>query len=162
MKISNLLRRIKALKGELAELTTKLVQSFSWIDDDKPDYDFKELVKIYGDTKNQLIKAKTDVAILNANRKISFKGNEITLTAAVHQLQELKDEIAFYTGIQPNNRKEKRVGYEYDENSNRKQVVTEINHYSALTVQERDNKLKSLREDFAELNNLVECENNKE
>jgi len=161
MNISTALRRIKALKGEIARITGLIQVSNTWRADDTPAYNAAELLQQRGELISELVSLKTKLADANSSTtiKVTMQGKEVPmlLITAIHFLEEWKGEISMLEGLMvaPSN--------DYFETENvftgENYVTQKVVHHCVITTRERDEKVKNLRERFAALNDIVEAAN---
>lgn len=163
MTVARALRRIKHLKGQSSTLAGRAQQSTVWVDEDKPTFDFAEVVKERETVREELVKLKAAVARANTTTKVEFEGQARTIQELVFLMAELKAEVGFYVHLEVHKDREdvREVrNLEWDEaTGERKMVKRAEHHYSALTELERVKKVDGLRERIAKLNDLLE-ENN--
>jgi hypothetical protein len=160
LTISQSLRRIKRVKGKIAEYKTRAVQSVSHVKDKKPTFDFKAVREQLAAAKEELIGLESAVAVANAARTVTFEGREMRLAEAIRRLQELKDEMSWLPQLNLREGVERTSEFEWDESKGvQVRVVREITHVSHLSEVERVAELDMLRDRFEALNGLVESAN---
>jgi len=156
--IAQALRRIKKLKGQIAEHSTRAQQGVSYVQGKTPAFRFAEAVNALRTARQEMLDLEARVALANAKKTVTNAlGNKITLAQAIRQLQEWKGDIAFLRRL--NLRSE--IVREREQNWDEEQMkhitrVMEVAYVSDLTEQERDVQIKSFQDAFEDLNNLVE------
>lgn len=162
MTISQGLRLIKKLKGEIAELTARATQSVSYDEKSPPVYDYDEVSKERDDTILKMVMVEGEVAKANATKTITDPSTKkpITLALAIRILQEMKGQIAFLKSLAIKEGKETKKEREWDEDEGKTLLkTTETVWITKLKVKDRDNKMKNLKDQFDALNNEVERAN---
>ena len=160
MTIASALRRIKNIKGQIAEHKSRSELGVSYTLDKVPSFRFKEEVDKYIAATNELLDLESKVAIANANTLILDGGEDITLAEAIRTLQEIKGMIAFYRDLNLKSGLEKNRVRDWDEEENKSiSRVEEITYICDLSEIERDAKIRSLQNHFEVLNNSVEDKN---
>jgi hypothetical protein len=160
MTISQALRRIKKLKGEIAEHSSHATSSSSWTTETPATYNFQTEVEAMQACKCEMVGLESRVAVANANTTVAVDGQTITLSSLIRTLQEIKGEIAFYKGLNLRCGVEKKRENEWDDTSVRMVTKThEVVHAAALTEQQRNEICKKLQDKFEDLNNKLENAN---
>lgn len=164
ISLSQLLRRIAALKFDLTTWTTRLPNSAKYVKDSSRAYTYEEIVANIERIKKELIAAKTAQAIVNATTIIKYHDTSvgsdtvsITIAEAVLRLAELKDTITLYSKLVTGHSPSEIVQTQAYVNGAYVMVPTE--YICVCTTRERDNILTDLRERFAALNAAVEAAN---
>jgi hypothetical protein len=160
LTIAQGLRRIKKLKGELAEHTTRAQAGVSYLSTTVPAFRYTEEKALMQACKNEMVDLESRIAIANATVKVKFNGNEVLLARAIRELQEVKGEIAFLKGLNLRTETIREKEQEYDED--REKFVsryTEKVFLSDLSEKERDQQVKVLMDKFEQLNNVLEDAN---
>lgn len=165
--ISQALRKIKKIKGEIAALTSRAQVSNSYLQEAPPVYSFTETNAELEKLKLELTKLDAAIAMANATTEVTLRdgivpGNKCSLFYCIRFLQELKGSIQFYKTL--NTREGSFQEYEstYDENTGRHvQTKKTIVYVATLAEKARDLKVKELEDLFEEVNNVVETANHR-
>jgi hypothetical protein len=160
MTIAQALRRIKKLKGQIAEHQQRAQFGVSYDASKKPAFPFKEAVTAMFAIQDEMVQLESRVAIANASATVKDGSVEMPMALAIRTLQELKGRIAFLKGLHLRSETVKERLTEWD-NIEMKNIsrVTETTFVSDLTEQDRDSQVKSLQDRFEALNNAVEDAN---
>jgi hypothetical protein len=161
MNISQALRRIAVIKGQLAMVTMRFASAVTWIDDAVPTYALDECDMSWGRLVSEQTALEAAVAIANANTKITFRDKQYTLAFTVKQLAVFKSKIALLRTLNCQPARE-RVDIVRDNeylNGNYVTVTHEKKIHCAFTERERDLSVEKAQADFDELNALVEAAN---
>lgn len=171
MTISQGLRTLKRLRGELAVAQQRVQKSSSWQKGKEPEYKFQESWDEYERLSGEV--AHLHARILRANATtlvvdvVAEKsevvpggptlsvGEEITLSEATLRIAELKGMIALLSGVNlQRGEVEREPTYDYRTGSHLAQqpIVFE----SALLERERDERVKQLRGRLERLNDALE------
>jgi hypothetical protein len=161
MNISQALRRISVIKGQLATTATRFASSVTWIDDAKPTYSLAECDVAWARLVGEQTSLEAAVAIANATNKITYRGQEFTLAFAVKQLAVFKAKIALLRTLNCQATAERTDVTRDTEyvNGNYVTVTREKKVHCAFTERERDTSVQVAQTDFDELNALVEAAN---
>lgn len=160
MTISQALRRIKKLKGIIAENTQRASQSVSYTQDKVPAFRFEDCRFLMQESTSEMIMLESRVAVANAANTITAKGVIMPLCTAIRLLQELKGQIAFLKSLHLRSEVVKSRELDWDESLEKNVYRTvETVFVSDLSEKERDEKIKSLQDEFENLNNAVENAN---
>lgn len=163
MNISTALRRVKKLKGDLAELLERAKTGVSYKQNDPPAFKFDECIAKAKTTRKELVTLQARIAKTNAVNMISFQGENITLGHAVLLLKEFKGQLAWYSelkGIVRNQPVTSQDETQYDYETEKR--VTRVVHYNcALPEAKRAEAAEAIKADFDELNNIVEDMNHR-
>jgi hypothetical protein len=156
--IAQALRRIKKLKGQIAEHTTRAQQGVSYVQGKIPVFRFTEALAALDASRSEMLDLESRVAVANAKKMITFvDGSKSTLALAVRQLQELKGAIAFFRGLTLRSETVREREQTWDEDAMKHiNRVNEVTYVSDLTEQDRDAQVKDLQDEFEVLNNAVE------
>lgn len=162
MTIAQALRRIKKLKGQIAEHTQRAQQNVSYEKDKVPAFRFRGEIAARTLAQDELLDLQARVAVANAKSTVVENGRSLTHAEAVRVLQELKGEIVFLKGLSLRDEVVKSRDQDYDEVKgtyvSRMVETTWVSDYSEL---ERDRQVRALQDRFEELNNTVENHNHK-
>lgn len=160
MTIAQALRRIKKLKGIIAENEHRAKSGVSYESTKIPAFDFKEAMEKMFATQDEMVQLEARVAIANATASVQDGSNGIVLAVAVRTLQELKGRIAFLKGLSLRSETVKDRQTEWDDNEMKHiSRVTETVYISDLSEKDRDAEVKKLQDRFEALNNSVEDSN---
>jgi len=161
MTIAQALRRIKKLKGQIAESQQRATAGVSYDQTNVPVFRYRESVDTMFTVQDEMVALESRVAIANAtNSVITPDDKSITLALAVRTLQEYKGRIAFLKGLHLRNETIKERTNDWDDNEMKHIArVTETTFISDLSEQDRDKEIKSLQNRFEALNNSVENAN---
>lgn len=99
MTISQALRHIKKVKGQLSENLSRAQANISHKESAIPAFQFSACMEKADAARKQLVDLEARVAVTNATTKIVHDGKPMTLVRAVRQLQELKARIAWLRGL---------------------------------------------------------------
>lgn len=156
--IAQALRRIKKLKGTIAEQSTRAQQSVSFIQGKVPAFRFATAVSQLNEARRELLDLEARVAVANAKKTVvNSSGDKVVLALAIRQLQELKGQIAFLRSL--NLRSETVREREQNWDDEQLKHITRINevvYVSDLSEADRDREVKLLQDQFETLNNVVE------
>mgnify|MGYP001617930313 CR=1 FL=1 len=95
--LSDALRRIKALKGDIARWSALYPTSNVWAEDQpKPAYEAAEIEKNLADLVKELVKLKTALALANSTATLA---DGMPLAEAIYRLAESKALQATLTGL---------------------------------------------------------------
>jgi len=156
------LRRIKKIKNQISELSDRAQMSVSYSEKNVPTFDFDEEVKKLDSKKRTLVKLEAAVAVANATNSITFKKELVTLAEAIRRLQELKDDISFYQRLPIFEGVRQEREHCYDEvNGNSYVKTVDIKWLSKLSEKERIEKIDALKNEFEDLNNILESANHR-
>ena len=158
--LSDALRRIKAVKGDIARWSALFPASNVWAEDQpRPAYVLAEVEGNLHTLTAQLVTLKTALTIANSTCTITFDDRQLTLAEACYRLAENKSRQTVYAGLITASEKESMIDRRvYDEAS--KIVNVKVKQHSPVTTREKDAALKALRDEFAVLNSLLERANN--
>lgn len=160
--IAQALRRVKKLKGQIAEHTLRAAQSVSYEKGKTPAFRFETEVTALRAAQTEMLDLQSRVAVANAKATVKDGDNTITHAEAIRRLQEMKGEIAFLKSLLIRNETIKTRDQEYDEASGRYVNRTvETTFVSDLSEQDRDQQVRALQDRFEALNNVVEDHNHK-
>lgn len=156
--IAQALRRVKKLKGQIAEYSTRAQQGVSYLSTKVPAFRFAEAMVALKAARAEMLDLESRVVIANAKKTLTISdGRKVTLALAVRQLQELKGEIAFLRGLtfRSETVREREIEWNDDQMKNLTRF-TEVTYQSDLTEQDRAAQIQVLQDAFEDLNNLVE------
>lgn len=154
------LRRVRKLKGRLAELVQRANGSVSYTSDNKPAFDFAETRSEIARQRAELVRIESGIARANASAFIVWEDKRVPLACAIRTLTEIKAEIAEIRGLRLRCDTERHVENEWDEAANRYATrVREVVWVSAMSEPDRVKLLSELADRFERLNDLVETAN---
>lgn len=161
MLVSQALRRLAALKGELKELEARGTAAVSYQKDSPPAYAWGEVFESQGKVRMELAHLKAKLAKTNALTQFEFEGKSISLTEAVIQLGELKATIKWLKdlSVKPQATTVEK-SHDYDPDT-MKRVVNNIEWKCDFPEKERGDRVAKFQKQFASLNDAVEAVNNK-
>lgn len=160
MTIAQALRRVKKLKGLVAESEQRAKASVSYDVSKVPSFRFQDSFdKMYA-YQTEMVTLQARVAIANAGALVKDGDLTISMALAIRLLDELKGRIVFLKGLSLRDESIKDRQSEWDDAENKHIYrVVETVFKSDLTEQDRDLKIKALQDHFEVLNNAVEDAN---
>lgn len=161
--ISMGLRRIKTLKGKMAELSVRAAACVSYTQDKAPTFDFDECSVAMEKVREELLRLESSVARANALTEIEISsGRKVTLTEAIRRLQELKGQIDWLKKLPIRDGSEEAYEPDYDEETGRSiRRKVKIVWITKLSEKSRVQKVDALKDEFERLNTLVESANHR-
>ena len=160
--IAQALRRIKKLKGQIAESTQRAQASVSYEKTKVPAFRFQEQVAVIKAAQTELVDLQSRVAVANAKATVPDGSDTITHAEAIRRLQELKGEIVFLQRLSLRNDTVRTREQEYDDVTSKYVInVIETVWVSDLSEKDRDTQVKTLQDRFEVLNNTLEDRNHK-
>lgn len=160
LTISQALRRIKKLKGELAEYTTLAHDSVSYQVNREPAFKFSECMEKAQVARGELLILQSRLAITNAQTTVKYDGKEMTLSQATRQLEEYKGQIKFIEGL-PVRDHEKTYEDTFEYNDAMQRIKTSHEFRCELPKAKQVEAVRSFKEKFDALNDAVENTNNR-
>ena len=160
LTISQALRRIKKLKGELAVHLTRAASSNTFKAGEDPAFRFGPMMELAHTAREELIRLETQVACTNAQTMIG-KDSPITLTEATKRLRELKSQLSWYESLNCREQTEttsKEVDYDHDGPG--RHYVTTV-WLCDMPVAKKATRVTELQESFDRLNDAVETANHR-
>jgi len=161
MNIAQALRKVRKLKGQMAELTTRAASVVSHNEKNAPDFDFLKIRAELDRVRDQLVLHQAAIAIANAVTMITVGEREMTLAEAIRRLHEIRAEKAWLSGLALRYGEEESFDYEYDGDGRSVRVKTVDVWISAMKEPERVEQLARLQDRFDELNDAVEAANHR-
>lgn len=158
MTISQALRRIKKLKGQLADHLARAQAGVSFRVDSPPAFAFAASVERANAVRDELLGLESRLAVTNANTSFDFDGRKVSLASAVRLLQELKGQIAWYKAL-PVRAREDTSEESWSYNDEGKHVRTQIAWKCSLPEEKRAAVSEGLQDHFDRLNDAVERAN---
>jgi len=157
--ISQALRRIKKIKGQLAEHRSRANAAVTHLAEQTPAFSFEAETSVAAKAVNEMLRLQTAVAVANALTTVEIDGHKVPLAFVVRQLRELTGEIAWLKSL-PVKAQDKTVESEQEHNGER--YVTVAKTYAChLPEAKRAELIKSRQTLFDQLNDLVETTNHK-
>lgn len=157
MTVAQALRRIKKIKGQIAEHEQRAKLGVSYDQSKVPAFRFQEAFGAMLQLQDEVVALEARVAVANATATVQDGDNTISVALAIRTLQELKGRLAFLKGLNLRNEVVKDRSNDWDD-VEMKHIsrVTETTFVSDLSEKERDQKVKALQDRFEVLNNAVE------
>ena len=160
MTISQCLRRVSKLKGELKELMGRASLGVQYSEDAPPAFAFWESLAQADGVRAELVGLESALRVTNANTKITFKGQEVTLSEATIILQETKGRVAWLNSLAVKAQAKTTSSHvTYDEMGER--VKVQMTTICMLPEAERARMVRDEQNSFDELNDLVENVNHR-
>lgn len=162
LTIAQALRKVKKLKGVMAEETARMKAGVSYNKEEVPEFRFVDSAKKRELAQEELIDLESKITFANANNTVVCSLGTVTLSKAVRALQEIKGNITLYKELVLVNKVTKdREEYYSAEHAKYMSEVKEVVMVSDLSEVDRDKKVKELVDAFEVLNNVVEDTNHK-
>jgi hypothetical protein len=160
MTIAQALRRVKKLKGLIAEHSTRVKQGVSYVSTEIPAFRFEDEMKALVSTTEEMVVIESQIAVANATTMIADGSTQISLARAIRVLQELKGTITLYQGLNLKSGVEKVRTNDWDDTLEKcVNRVQETVRVTDLSEQDRDKIIKFMKDRFEALNNSVEDAN---
>lgn len=157
LTIAQALRRIKKLKGQIAEHEQRAKAGVSYDVNKVPAFSYGDSVNAMFALQDEVVALEARVAVANAKKSVQDGTNKVSLAQAVRTLQELKGRIAFLKGLHLRNEVVQTRTNDWDDvemkHINR---LVETTFKSDLSEKERDQQVRALQDRFDVLNNAVE------
>ena len=161
MTISQLLRKIKKVKGDIQENRSRAQGATVYDSNEPPAFDFKASREAAEKAVSELIKLETALRRANANTVIATPRGDLSLSEATCTLAELKSQLAWLRSLPVQAQPERKVdSVEYDSVSRQPYKKT-TTYVCPFTESARAADLKAVQEAFDELNDLVETANHR-
>jgi len=162
MSVSAALRRIKKIKGAIADRTARAQAGALYIEQKEPAFRFDASMEERSTLCTEMVKLQTLVAISNARTSV---GGGKTVAQAIRELDEMKSLIAFYKSmpVRPKARDlDVEESVDWDETMEKRvKKVKETVWISAIDQAERAARVERLMEKFEALNGEVESSNHR-
>lgn len=155
--IAQALRRVKKLKGQIAEHEQRAKTGVSYVSTKVPAFRFSEEVLSMHLAQAEMLDLESRIAVANATAQVTVGTESFSMAKAVRALQEMKGQIAFLKGL--NLRSEVLRERESEFSDEKNTYVTrynEVTWVSDLSEKDRDQQVKDLQSHFETLNNAVE------
>lgn len=164
MTVAAALRRIKKLKGEIAELTARATSSASFPELRPPPFKYFEAEDLRRQKILEMLDLQEAVAISNASTKVTFAEDEVmSVPRVIRVLDEVKAEIAFLRDLPIHDRTrdfEQRREQIWDDALNKTVTrLVEVVTISVMTPEERARRVDMLQARFELLNVALEARN---
>jgi hypothetical protein len=160
MTISQALRRINKLKGELKDLDERAAASVSYQEGIAPAFNFRACTEEHGSVTKELITIEAAVAHANAVTDVNYGGGKMSLAYAVRQLHNLRGRIKWFKDLDVKTQEKTAVSLtQYDDDH--KRVTIKVEYVCELPEAKRANVVKGLQQQFDAINELVEQINHK-
>lgn len=161
--ISQALRRVKKIKGELKEALERAQSGVAYKTEDPPAFLFGPSYEKATALRTELVELETKIAIRNATTLVEFEGKQVPLVYVVKILKELKGQISWLDELKAFSRSreittQEEVGYDFETD---KRVSKKIQYTCALPEAKRAELVDQVRARFDALNNLVENTNHR-
>jgi hypothetical protein len=155
MTVSQALRRIAKLKGQISELRTRAAASVSYKSADKPAFDFKECIRSIAQIQTELVDLQTRIAVANATTILTMGEETVTMTEAIISLQSMKGDIVWVKSLASRAQAEtEERDYDFDDDGKRKYIP--VKWTCDLPEAERANSVEAIQKRFDTLNDEVE------
>lgn len=158
--ISQALRRIKELKGKVAQLDRRMQESVCWSEPGaKPVYNFAGLAEEREIVVAELVTLKGRLAKTNSTTTLVVLDRKLSVQTAVFLLAELKGRKDMIASLSIREGEFKESTHAYDE---RGRAVFETKRMvTALGLLARDEQVASLEKSIAEINEVIEDTNHR-
>jgi len=160
MTIAQALRRIKKLKGQIAEHTQRARDGVSYVSTKVPVFRFADEVAAMKAAQDEMVDLDSRLAIANAMTFVKDGQVSLVLAKAIRVLQELKGEIAFLKSLflRSETVREKEQSWS-DETGKYTTTINDVVYVSDLSEKDRERQVRELQDRFEALNNAVEDAN---
>ena len=157
MNITNALRRIAILKGEIARWDTRLSQSIIYRETAVPAYPTAECFETLSKLTTEMLDLRQRVAIANATHTITIDDESFTLAGTILTMAEVKSRLAVLNRLAC----QATATVTLKETSYIGGVAaqTEYTQCCDLVTRERDTRVSQLEESFQKMNALLEAAN---
>lgn len=174
MNISQALRKISTIKGELRSWGDRRKESLTWKDATKgdnyevetlkftkPAWSYKECAENLDVLFDELIKYEAVVAVANATTLIRYNGEDVSLAFAIRKLNAIKTQLAMLSLLDCLPSAEKLDSNTKTIRDDDRYVEVEMPYrlMCALPTREQTQIVDKAQKDFDELNLLVESAN---
>lgn len=161
--ISQALRRVKKIKGELAENLVRAQDGVTYKRNEEPAFSFMASLEKASNLRNELLELETKIAVTNAAKMIEWDGKTIALAQAVKMLKELKGQISWLDGlkhlVKPREvTTQEEAAYDFETD---KRVTKKVEYVCALPEAKRADLVDKAKATFDRLNDLVENTNHR-
>ena len=160
MTIAQALRKVKKLKGDLADLNAKVKMGCTFEKTKVPAFSFSDSYKKFKETSQELIELQSKIAIANSKNSIKVDKRSISLALAARETQEIRSEISLLKELLIRNEVVKTPDRNWDEITEKYVLkITETEYVSSLSEIERDTMIKELEAKYESINNALESAN---
>ena len=163
MTISQALRQVKKIKGELSENVERAKNSITFKEGEDPAFEFQRCMEKITALRTSLVALQSHIAETNAITLIQFNGASLSLAYAVLRLKEYKGEIAFLSelkGLARNKDVSSQMEVSFDFETD-KRVNKTVVHYCKLPEAKRAELAEKVQASFDALNDTVETANHR-
>lgn len=161
MTLSQALRKIAKLKGELNTHLARAAQGTTYITKEAPAFGFHQSLEKANLVRDELIATETALRIANANTKVQWGARAVTLTEATCLLREYKAHISWLNALPVKAREKSELeGMEWDQVAE-KHIRTKREVTCELPEAKRAEWVEREQKNFDALNDLVEATNHK-
>jgi hypothetical protein len=160
MTISQALRRIKKLKGELSDLRSRAEGSVTYSVKNPPAFNFGECFEQAANTRSELVRLEARLAATNADTTLTFDEKIMPLVEAIRWLQEFKGQISWIETL--NVREQESTtdeSWEYTDDMKKVKTITEW--HCNLPRKKQAELVKQFKDKFDRLNDAVESTNHR-
>jgi hypothetical protein len=161
--ISQALRRVKKIKGELKEALERAQGGVTYKKDDPPAFLFGASFEKATALRNELVDLESKIAVINAVTLVDYDGRQMPLAYVVKVLKELKSQIAWVDELKSftkarEDTTQEEASYDFETD---KRVTKKVEYKCELPEAKRVELVDRLRARFDTLNNLVENTNHR-
>jgi phage pi2 protein 07 len=165
LTIAQALRKVKKLKGLIAEHKARAITGVSYVSDVIPAFRYAEEVAAMDLAVAEMLDLQARIATANATtivEDVLVNGRVVNLAHAVRLLEEAKSKIDFLQKLVLRTETISTRDYVYDQTSEKNVIVTKVVQFvSDLSEKERDSQVKKMQDLFEQINNSVEDLNHK-
>lgn len=166
MTISQALRRIKKLKGDLSTHLERAASGVSYKAGKQPAFTWSSSIELAQQARDELIQLETRVALTNAQTRIELEPvgayPSMTLTEATKRLRELKSEIDWHrNSVLSRDHAEmtdEERSFDYD---TEKHVTRQVTWHCDMPAAKKAEAVARLQMKFDRLNDAVESANHR-
>ncbi len=161
MTISQALRRVKKLKGQIADDSNRAALSNVYMKRDAPSYDTAELLVSVARDRAELVRTSAAIAQANATNTIKSGEGETTLAEAIRVLQEIKGEISWFKSLKVTKQHSavQRIQVNPDAGYGKEPVFAQEEICCVVTEGEAHAMVRKLQDQFDKTNDLIETAN---
>jgi hypothetical protein len=153
--ISQALRRVKEIKGQIAVATSRMTDAACWLDDNKPSYEYGQVRNERTQLVTELVDLKDRLARANSTAMLA---SGMSLHKAILTMAELKAEMTVLAALRIQEGTQRELN-DYD--ANRRPIYVEHVWHAALTNLHRDKLVADLQSAISDLNDEVESTNHR-
>ncbi len=166
MTVAAALRRIKKLKGEISELTTRATSAASYPELRPPPFEYWATVEARHKKIEEMVGLQEAVSISNASTRVTYNHEGVRVLSvprAIRALDELKSDISFLQSLPIHDRKrdvEQRREQIWDDTLDKTVTrLVEVVTLSVMTPEERAQDIERMQAHFEALNVALEARN---